>query len=231
MTDSRDILGLWQAAQGPAGGRAARLLAATGIADAGALTIGEAARRLIGLRVALLGPHLEAVASCPKCGVRHEAAFPASVLLDASEGGADIMVEASGWHIEARPPTLADYAEAASCDDVASAEALLRDRAIIAAQPPDDGADMPDNVLAALEAALDAADPLADPRVALSCSKCATSWQASFDAAAFLAEEIAATARRLMTEVAVLARSYGWSEQDILEIPPERRRVYLELAG
>jgi hypothetical protein len=65
----------------------------------------------------------------------------------------------------------------------------------------------------------------------LSCSKCATSWQASFDAAAFLAEEIAATARRLMTEVAVLARSYGWSEQDILEIPPERRRVYLELAG
>jgi hypothetical protein len=231
MADSGDILVLWQASQGSAGGRAARLLAAAGVADAATLPLGEAARHLIRLRVALLGADLEAVANCPECEARHEAGFLAAVLLETPRGDTGIAVEASGWRVEARALTLADYAEAASRDDVASAEALLRGRAIVAARPPESGAEMPDDVLAAVEAALDAADPLADPRIALSCGECGASWEASFDAAAFLAEEIAAASRRLMTEVAVLARSYGWSERDILAIPPERRRVYLELAG
>jgi hypothetical protein len=49
------------------------------------------------------------------------------------------------------------------------------------------------------------------------------------DVAAFVWAEIESEARRLLLEVDVLARRYGWSERDILDMSPIRRYQYLEL--
>jgi hypothetical protein len=46
--------------------------------------------------------------------------------------------------------------------------------------------------------------------------------------AAFVWEEIEACAARLLDDVHVLARAYGWSERAILALPEMRRAAYLE---
>ena len=58
MAELGVILGFWEAAAGPARGRASRLLAAAGEADPLGLTLGQAACRLIELRSRLIGDSL-----------------------------------------------------------------------------------------------------------------------------------------------------------------------------
>jgi len=43
--------------------------------------------------------------------------------------------------------------------------------------------------------------------------------------------EIRAEAARLMHEVDLLARTYGWRESDILDLSAARRRAYVEMAA
>jgi hypothetical protein len=42
--------------------------------------------------------------------------------------------------------------------------------------------------------------------------------------------QIDARARRLIAEVHTLAREYGWSEREVLDLSEVRRALYLELA-
>jgi hypothetical protein len=234
MTDAATIVALWEAGQGPARGRTARLLAAAGEVDPAGLTVGEAARRLLALRARLVGEVLACLAPCPSCGEANEAAIATDVLLAVPADPGPIHVEAAGWRATARQLTLADLDDAAGCPDIETASALLRDRAIVTLERPDGAgpdAPAPDPLLVAVEEGLDAADGLADPGIAFTCAACGTGWDVALDAAAFLVQELAAKARRNLAEVATLARSYGWSEADILAMPAARRRIYLELAG
>jgi hypothetical protein len=47
----------------------------------------------------------------------------------------------------------------------------------------------------------------------------------------FFWREIQSAARRIVLEVDALARSYGWSEAEILNMTPARRQLYLEMVG
>ena len=51
------------------------------------------------------------------------------------------------------------------------------------------------------------------------------------DVASFVWEELDGWARRLLQDVAVLARAFGWTEEDGVALSPTRREAYLELAG
>jgi hypothetical protein len=234
MTDVATIVALWEAGQGPARGRATRLLAAAGEVEPARLTLGEAARRLLALRARLVGETLACLAACPACGEANEAAIATGALLAVPGDPDPIRAEAAGWRATARQLTLADLDDAATCPDVETATALLRDRAILTLERPD-GADpdapAPDALVMAVEDGLDGADGLADPRISFICAACGAGWDITLDPAAFLAQELAVKARRNLAEIAALARSYGWSEADILAMPAARRRVYLELAG
>ena len=50
-----------------------------------------------------------------------------------------------------------------------------------------------------------------------------------FDIVSFFWAEIDAWARRVLREVNVLARAYGWRESDILALSPVRRQIYLSM--
>jgi hypothetical protein len=56
-------------------------------------------------------------------------------------------------------------------------------------------------------------------------------WERDYDVVEPAEPKFTDQARRLMAEVAVLARAYHWSEGDILALPPGRRRFYLEAVG
>ena len=65
----------------------------------------------------------------------------------------------------------------------------------------------------------------------LSCVECGNTWELGFEPDEFLWREVAASALRLLRQVHVLARAYGWGESDVLALGPQRREAYLTLVG
>ncbi len=76
---------------------------------------------------------------------------------------------------------------------------------------------------------LAAADPLAEVRLDFKCPACGETFAESLDLATFLWSELEARAERLLLDVHLLAREYGWSEAEVLALSPVRRNFYLEM--
>lgn len=92
-----------------------------------------------------------------------------------------------------------------------------------------DGSPPPEDTLAeAADAALTAADPGATLPVRLRCADCDADWVEDLDVAAFLWQLLSARAERVFDDVVMLARAFGWSEDQVLAIPTHRRQRYVE---
>ena len=72
-------------------------------------------------------------------------------------------------------------------------------------------------------------DPGACTDLDLTCPACQHTWIEPFDIGAYFWTELSAYAERLLHEIHVLARAYGWTEGDVLGLSRGRRRRYLEL--
>ena len=83
---------------------------------------------------------------------------------------------------------------------------------------------------AALAARLSELDPLAEILIDLRCAACGHAWQTVFDIANFFWNEIHLRSRRLLQEVDLLARIYGWTESEILGMTDQRRDLYVGMA-
>lgn len=107
---------------------------------------------------------------------------------------------------------------------------LLLERCITSASlagKPTPVAQLPAEVIEAVEDRLVQLDPQADVQLGLSCPACGHQWQADFDILSFLWTELGEWAARTLRDVHQLAAAYGWSEHDILALSPTRRRHYL----
>lgn len=217
------LLSLWEQGQGRRPLDLALLLlwGCTGLdgASAAALPLGERERRLLRARVALFGPTLQATADCPHCGNCLAFELPLQELagqLVVAEAGT--VVRCAGGDF--RVPTSADLAQALGHAEPrrALAEALC----VVPRGPLDNAA------VAEAEAALAAADPAAQIDIALQCDACGQAFDAPFDAAECLWAELQRAARGTLDEVHQLASAYGWSEAEVLAVPPARRRHYLQ---
>jgi hypothetical protein len=244
LTDTH-LLDAWEAGRARAPvDRVALLYDASRAADAGvrteavdadSATLGMVDAGLLDCREATFGSRVEALAICPACDESLEFGFE----LDAIRTGVgrpDDLFEVTSpdgrSKVTGRLPTLADLSAASAGQDVEAAGRILGRRCVLAAthdEAPADVDTLPDEVIAALGAAIADRDRQADTRLALTCPACGHGWETRFDIAAFLWQEIDARARRLLVDVHTLATAYGWTETEILGLPPERRRAYLEL--
>ncbi len=233
------LLDAWEA--GLALPRPERVLPLLSAADpdtpAATLAVGARDDRLLTLRELTFGPQVVCVAACPGCGESIELAFRvAEVRVPAAGEVPDALsVTVDGYEVAFRLPTSHDLAALADADvDVAEGGRLLLERCVLDAHragercPP---GDVPDVVLTAVVARMAEADPQADVELALSCPGCGREWEATFDVADFFWTEVDAWARRTLQTVHVLARAYGWRQDDVLALGPSRRELYLELAG
>ncbi|HEV8250448.1 MAG TPA: hypothetical protein VGQ15_10790 [Gaiellaceae bacterium] len=213
-------LDLWQEAEGrdPVARSLALAAASGGSAD-------EVAALPVGRRDALLlelhaGAALEATAACPACGEQAEFSVDTQALLARNAEAIDPAPVASvSW----RSPDSRDVAAAASAGDAQAAERILLERCVGAGE-------LEPEARAAVARAMAEADPLAELLVELFCPACGEEFVADLDVAAFVWAGLRARARRLLFEVDVLARAYGWSEADVLALDERRRTAYLELA-
>lgn len=230
--------------QGPAS-RALVLLAGTrdpGDADdLASMPIGRRDHLLLQLHARLFGPTITGLAGCPHCHAVVETALDCDDVLAAADAGPfdHDAGQALEWRgpdarIRFRLPDSGDLLAIDGCDDPDRAAAILLSRCVIDAQRGGEalGADaMSDGEAAGVAAAMAAADPLADLRLAIDCPGCGTRWNTGFDPAGFLWQELHAWALRTLREIDLLARAYHWHEADILALGPRRRRAYLEMCA
>jgi hypothetical protein len=201
------------------------------------VSVGERDAALLALHRATFGERVDAIAACPDCGERVVFALPDNELPLpplGSETPAAFRVRAHGYTLECRAPNSRDLAAVAAADDPADARTLLIERCISVVHRPrarDAAADVPDEVIDTATAEIARRQPWADLEIALECPECARSWETPLDIAAFVWDELAAEAQRLLHEVDCLARAYGWSEDAILRMSAQRRRAYVDLAS
>jgi hypothetical protein len=192
------------------------------------LSIGRRDGELLALREETFGRPIEAVVDCPACGEPLELSFDAAELDRGEEAVAEsYTLTAAGAEVRFRLPTTADLVAIADEGDVGRAREALFERCVL--DPP--AAELPAAACDVVAERMAEVDPIGNVEIELACPACGNLGRAGFDVASFVCSELETAARRALEDVHVLASAYGWREEDILALSPERRRVYLELAG
>ncbi len=206
------------------------------------LPLGRRDALLLDLRERLFGRRIDGVACCPACGATVEASFDVGALRQGGQAGIgttdahgmstrELHLAGAGGHIRFRVPDSRDLLAMQASDDVASARRLLIQRCVIEVGGKKWGEDvdsLSEAMQLALARAMADADPQADLSLEFTCPDCRQSWEPVFDMARFLWQELHAWALRLLRDIDTLARTYHWSEADILAMSPRRRQAYLE---
>ena len=223
------LLDLWEAGLPLAPlPRSVLLLEATGATGTAGWTVGRRDGALLERYCAPAGT-IEALADCPGCGAALDVTLDPRRLA-AGPARAEVTVAHDGYAVTARPPTVADLRALPTDGSEDELRDVLLGRCVLAATrrgKPVAATDLPAGVVERVEDALDEADPAADLRVALDCGECGAEWTETVDAVALAWSALERTARRLATEVHLLAGAYGWSEREILALSPFRRGLYL----
>ena len=204
-----------------AGERLARVL------DPDGLSLARRDAALLLLHRERFGETLQCTGECPSCGEALELELPVAELIPTSVGESDLRIACDGFEIQYRMPRSGDLAAATD-------ERALAERCVISARRIDDGtpievATLPMAVLTAMGEAMAELHPAAGLHVEVTCAVCASRWDAALDVATFVATRARVDALRVIAEVHALAAAYGWTEAEVLAVPPARRRRYLEL--
>ena len=218
-------------------------LAAPGLSAAarGALSVGQRDRLLMDLFVRLFGGAACSLATCPGCG--EELEFDVTLAdIHMTERANAPQTHTLAWHsmtIAYRLPCAGDLAALGTQQQTTIEEAAcaLARRCVLSI----DGADapsaraLPQEALDALQSSIAArvteADPQAVVTLDVQCPCCAAPWQALFDIVDFLWRRLDSFLDGMLRDTHLLASRYGWSERDIIALPPSRRRRYLALIG
>jgi hypothetical protein len=223
------LIGAWDLASGaPPHARVAALLAAIeGAETISGDTLGGRNRRLLMLHRALVralvvGP-LEARVTCAHCAAESEFTLPADAILalPTPDPDARVRVRSGCRTLSFRLPRMTDI-EAASH---ASVNGDVRHAVLERCRIGGDGA-IPEETAERLGRKFEALDPAANIIVNIACSGCAQPIAASVDLAAFVARDLDRLVDGLFRDIDLIASAYGWSEQAILALAPERRRRY-----
>lgn len=201
-----------------------------------ALSIGQRDARLLTLRERTSGARLNGLVECPRCAEQLEFDVAVADLRVAEEP--DLEEEAwvlvtNGLALRFRLPNSGDLATVSGCEDTSAARNLLVQRCVLEASRdgvPVTASELPADVIAGLAQRMSECDPQAEVLLNLHCPTCDQHWQALLDIAAFFWAELTAQAKRLLRDVHTLARVYGWSEADVLDMGARRRQFYLEMA-
>ena len=229
----QELLPLWEAMAADPLARADALLAAArpelAREERRALTVGQRNAALLELYALTFGPRLEGFVRCSACDEPLQLGL-GDEQVDAILGGEPALGEhelsLAGCRLRFRPLTCGDLEAVAGVPDRDEARRRLVERCVL-----ESTGELGEEVLAELAARLEACDPQAEIGVRVGCPECGTEWRALLDMSAFLGAAIEAEAPRLLEQVHVLARSYGWTEAEVLALSCRRREIYLELAG
>ncbi len=203
-------------------GQALALARAGGVAAPEALALGARDAALLRLRAARFGPVLACVETCPACAAPLEFELDVAELLALCTVAEPEEVDLPSGRRWLRPLSTVDLLAAMALPRTEAQRALAEAAAAGAVEDAD---------LAAIEAWLEAADPMACLTLDLDCAACGAAWGRPLDIASLFWAEAVADGRRVLREVHAMACAYGWREAEVLALPPARRQLYLEMIG
>lgn len=209
--DGAGLLTLYERGQHQGARARVALLAGAAVGrDAAGLTLGDLDRAIWALRTDVVGRGGAATARCAACGARLDFALPEGFAPPDAAAMVARVVWGGASH-DLRLPRLSDMAAGEFGPERLNPEAPWGEAGFAEAA----------------EAALEAADPGLRVQLRLSCAECGAEGVQDFDPAAYFWAEVEDMARRLVADVARLARHYGWSEAEITAMTPARRALYL----
>lgn len=197
-----------------------------------ALDVGRRDAALLELRERTFGTRLTSVVTCSQCGERLEFSFGTDdIRVAPGDDACARQLSVDGYDVRFRPPDSRDLAAAALAGPAAQRTSMIA-RCVIGAQrggEPVPTQSLPAHVVDAVEEGMRRAASQADVSIGIACPCCGHEWQAAFDIVSYFWREIETCARRILRDVHVLARAYGWHERDILALSAARRQCYLDM--
>lgn len=189
------------------------------------------ARRLQALlavrRAGDAGDRLPARLRCAACGTDFEIEIDLA-RCEAAPGATEFDAASPDGHaVRLRLPSARDLLAWRAAGPLAAPQIAAALLVAIDGAPPPPGFVPPAAWTDALAAQLAAQDPLTALHVEAPCPDCGATHAADVDLEALLLAEFAACQRRLLDDVAALARAFHWSEAQILALPGWRRAHYL----
>jgi hypothetical protein len=198
------------------------------------MSIGERDWLLLELRRQMFGERLDGFAHCPHCGERLEFGIEVDELRAMADPGAmhrALEMNTDDISVRLRAPNSHDLVEIQRYGDSSQAARRLLECCIEHLEyrgKPLSPDELPDELLETIGERLSQRQGLADLALEIECSACGRGWAAPLDIANFLGHELNRYAGQLLDQVHALAAAYGWSEQAILAMHPQRRHAYLE---
>jgi hypothetical protein len=196
-------------------------------------TVGQRDARLLEVRRDTFGDRIDCYEECPVCrnGLEFDLSCESLLASGSGDGRTGKIVDRAGSTWELRAPNSRDLSVAATAPDAGTAREVMLARCVTRnTDSTVDPGTWTDALQEALVADLAMMEPLAELWIGLACRACGHAWQSPFDIATFLWREIVVRSRRLLQEIDVLARTYGWTEEDILRMSDQRRRLYVGMA-
>lgn len=197
-----------------------------------ALPLGQRDARLLAVRRATFGDALPGRSRCPQCSESVEFELSCRALQAGQVEPRPGRFHQDGYSATVRPLNSFDLAAAAGADSVQQARTVLLQRCLseLSYENQTIEADaLPPAIQNRIADMAQQADPQAELLLDLECPACEHHWQSMLDIGQLLWMEISARAQRLLMEVHLLAKAYGWSEAETLELSAARRAVYLQM--
>ena len=202
------------------------------------LSAGDRERLVLALCARLLGPEVDLITTCQSCGALAEVPVRFADVAGASEQSgvtAESQVELvagdARWVARLRPPAGADLERAARDGPQAARDLIV---SCIEKLTDPSGhrvaqSELPAACESAAADALLALDPAAESLIEIECPSCAKPIDALLDGYAILQCGLGG-ANRIYDDVFRIARTFHWSEHEILSLPLRRRRHYVAIA-
>ncbi|HEY4018989.1 MAG TPA: hypothetical protein VGM75_09905 [Pseudonocardiaceae bacterium] len=241
------LLAAWEAGVGRRAPQQALILLASAAdparrSEVGLLPVGIRNILLLALHRECFGTRLDCIADCPNCGEELEFGLDVDEIMGgpdmsdvdswltefAEQESRPLVLRAGEFEVAVLPPTGADLVAVSSAPKSEARQELLA-RCLVDASV--DVFELPEPRLAELIESIGDGLAEADPHSVIgfepSCEECGHRWSAELDVVGFVWTEVDAWARRLLTEVHLLASAYGWTEFDVLSVGSARRQFYL----
>jgi hypothetical protein len=201
------------------------------------ISIGERDARLLQLREWMFGRQLKNMSTCPICGQMAEwenrtddlrlQAWPTEPVMRTFN------LTEEGFDIKFRLPHTADMAKAIADARYREQQTIFNSCILEVKQQEREtsAGDIPAHIREVIEKRMSEEDPQADIRMQISCPSCEHQWETRFDIVNYLWTEINNWAKRMLRDIYLLARTFSWSEKEILSMTAQRRQHYLQMIG
>jgi hypothetical protein len=216
----QEMIGVWEKGELRSPVDQALLLLQAGepeesLSELAKLHVGERDRRLLQLREKTFGSRFSCSADCPWCSEDLHFEFETRQIVrpSSAEQTNSFSGTADEVAVRFRLPNSEDLADAMGAESPEESRLRILERCLLSVQK-DGGelrvADLPESSIEKI---------------------CDLSWQTTLDVTTFFWKEVSVRARRALSEVHLLASTYGWSEREILNMSPVRRGFYLQMVN